>query len=143
MSFNKTYGNGGSWWNGVESHTCIFLDDFDGYAPVAEFLQMLDGYGHTKPWPTKGGFTAMPKVFHVIITSNEEPGNWWKGLQPFRVDAVRRRINTIDYFRAGMPDAECQAIEDRIVADVTTNNPMFDVDYALGPAQEDVLNNRP
>lgn len=94
--FCKYYQKGqASWWDGYFDQKCILVDDFEGDAPINELLQLLDGYGHNKNWPVKGGFIKInPET--VIFTSNHHPRDWYKLTEDtVKVQAVLRRIPTI------------------------------------------------
>lgn len=76
-----------NWWDGYESHDTVVLDDFYAWLPYDLLLRICD------KWPllveTKGGqtnFTAKK----VIITSNQEPDEWYPNIKNF--GAFERRV---------------------------------------------------
>lgn len=85
------------WWDGYTGQTTVLLDDFYGYIPYTELLNVLDRYpyhaeikcGHVwAQWTT------------VIITSNRPPSQWYSvGLTP----ALKRRINKIFFYSIDAP----------------------------------------
>lgn len=81
------------WWDGYCGQTTILLDDFYGYLPYSELLNVLDRYPYHAE--IKGGY-VWSQWDTVIITSNKSPELWYKdyGLTP----ALRRRINKIFFY---------------------------------------------
>ncbi len=82
-------GSSALWFDGYRGESVLIIDDFYGNIKYGTFLRMLDG--HELQMPIKGGF-VWSQWTHVIITSNQEPRNWYvKGLTP----ALSRRITNI------------------------------------------------
>jgi len=80
------------WWDGYSGQKTVLLDDFYGYIPHSELLNVLDRYP----------FHAEVKCSYVwaqwttvIITSNKAPEYWYsRGLTP----ELRRRIHKIVFY---------------------------------------------
>lgn len=80
------------WFDGYTGQHTILLDDFYGNIKYGYLLRLLDGYKFQLP--IKGGFT-WKRWKRVIITSNNEPENWYKnGMTP----ALERRITSVSKF---------------------------------------------
>lgn len=85
------------WWDGYSGQKTILLDDFYGYIPHSELLNVLDRYP----------FHAEVKCSYVwaqwdtvIITSNKAPELWYsRGLTP----ELRRRIHKIVFYSIDAP----------------------------------------
>jgi len=85
-------GNSGLWWDGYTGQDAVMFEEFKGQVQLQKMLQILD------PYPLrleiKGGL--VPARFHtVIITSNFEPGLWYKnedGSRKPELDALYRRL---------------------------------------------------
>lgn len=77
------------WFDGYTGQETILIDDYYGSIEYGKFLQLIDGYRFNLP--IKGGFTWKAWK-NVIITSNDQPRNWYeKGMTP----ALARRITKI------------------------------------------------
>lgn len=94
--YRKSYTEGQpSWWDGYKDHELILIDDFEGReAAIEELLTLLDGYGHTKSWPIKGGFVSI-KPKEIIFTSNTDPINWYALKSQTKKDALKRRFDKV------------------------------------------------
>lgn len=80
----------GVWFDGYSAHRTLLLDDFYGWIPYGQLLNLLDGY--IIRLDVKGGFTY-GKYDTVIITSNKHPDEWFRRSQPDGVSpALARRI---------------------------------------------------
>lgn len=103
--YRKSYSRSSqSWWDGYVDQEVLFLDDFEGErcgCPVDEFLNLTDGYGHTKLWPVKGDFVSIAGVRTIFITSNTAPDTWYS-MQPEKRAAVLRRCVNIHEVRLGV-----------------------------------------
>lgn len=101
--YRKTYSKGSpSWWDGYTNQEVLVIDDFEGErsgCPVEEFLNLLDGYGHTRSWPIKGDHVYLDNVKFVFITSNSPPDSWFASSMNKR-DAVLRRLPNIHEIKA-------------------------------------------
>jgi len=75
------------WWDGYTGQKTVLLDDFYGYIPYSELLNVLDRYPfHAE---VKGGY-VWAQWTTVIITSNKPPKKWYHlGLTP----ALERRLH--------------------------------------------------
>nr|WAE42158.1 MAG: replication associated protein [Cressdnaviricota sp.] len=90
---------GAIWFDGYKEEQKVLFDDYggDGVLPLGYFLQVLDGYEVSLP--VKGGFVAFnPKT--IIITSNFEPKDWYKGEAEVQIQALYRRITDLVYMPA-------------------------------------------
>jgi len=82
----------GKWWDGYTGQTTILLDDFYGYLPYSELLNVLDRYPYHAE--VKNGF-VWAQWETVIITSNKHPKDWYyHGLTP----ALERRLTKILHY---------------------------------------------
>lgn len=83
------------WWNEYAAHEVVVIDDFYGWIPFDYMLRLCDRYPMTGE--TKGGVVnIVPKV--LIITSNQSPAEWYRGVFkkcPEFEKAFSRRIDEI------------------------------------------------
>lgn len=85
------------WWDGYTGQKTILLDDYYGYIPYTELLNVLDRYPYHAE--IKGGH-VWAQWDRVIITSNKPPERWYAvGLTP----ALKRRINKIFFYSIDAP----------------------------------------
>lgn len=85
------------WWDGYTGQTTILLDDFYGYIPYSDMLNVLDRYPYHAE--VKNGH-VWAQWDTVIITSNKPPDAWYyHGLTP----ALKRRINKIFFYSIDAP----------------------------------------
>lgn len=85
------------WWDGYTGQKTILLDDFYGYIPHSELLQVLDRYPYH--CEIKGGH-IWAQYDRVIITSNKPPEQWYSfGLKP----ELRRRLHKILHYSIDGP----------------------------------------
>jgi len=90
----------GKWWADYIGETTILLDDFYGYIPYAELLNVLDRYPFKAE--VKNGFINA-QWDTVIITSNKPPEQWYHyGLTP----ALKRRISKIFFYSIDAPPTQ-------------------------------------
>jgi len=88
------------WWDGYSGQTTVLLDDFYGFIPYTELLNVLDRYPYHAE--VKGGH-IWAQWTKVIITSNKPPEQWYSyGLTP----ALRRRISKIFFYSIDAPPQE-------------------------------------
>lgn len=87
---------GGSWFDGYEGQTVVLFDDYTGSCfKIGYLLKLLDRYPMRVP--VKGGFVQFaPK--HIFFTSNLDPKEWYPNAHRRHVEAMFRRINTIQHF---------------------------------------------
>lgn len=79
------------WWDGYTGQDTILLDDFYGYIPYTELLNVLDRYPYN--CEIKGGYVwAQWKT--VIITSNKPPERWYS----MGLGALKRRFTKIFFY---------------------------------------------
>ena len=67
------------WWDGLDRHDKILLDDFAGassHMRLDVLLKILDRY--PRRVPVKGSFEWLQGDKHIIITSNIHPYKWYK-----------------------------------------------------------------
>lgn len=87
----------GKWWDGYSGQTAILLDDYYGYIPYHELLNVLDRYPY-KAEVKNGYINAQWET--VVITSNKPPEQWYTyGLTP----ALRRRIKKMFFYSIDGP----------------------------------------
>lgn len=91
----NTNSNGRLWFDGYEGESVLLLDDYYGWIRYGELLTILDGYPYR--CEIKGGHT-WARWEKVIITSNEEPEKWYRGIE---LSALKRRINETIHFKGG------------------------------------------
>lgn len=88
----------GQWWDGYNGQESVVIDDFYGWLPFNQLLNILDRYPlHVE---TKGGSVRFISKF-VLITSNVHPREWYKeGFASGRCnyDALERRIDALHEF---------------------------------------------
>lgn len=96
----------GKWWDGYSGQTAILLDDYYGYIPYHELLNVLDRYPY-KAEVKNGYINAQWET--VVITSNKPPELWYKdhGLTP----ALRRRIKKMFFYSIDGPPTPYQPQE--------------------------------
>ncbi len=99
--------NGSStiWWDGLDRHNKILMDDFSGamsHMRLDVLLKILDRY--PRRVPIKGAFEWLTGDKHVIITSNIHPRKWykWEGREE-QWPALKRRIHEVYIWQ----DGEC------------------------------------
>lgn len=83
------------WWDGYIDQDILILDDFTGWIPLTQLLQILDG--HPMILNVKNG-RAMANWTKVIITSNQHPRDWYRPEVLAMHDdgrALKRRLNQI------------------------------------------------
>lgn len=76
----------GEWWDGYVGNDVVILDEFYGQLSLAYMLKMLDRY--PCQFQIKGGYVVF-RAKLVIITSNTDPLEWYRGLSE-RVDRAGR-----------------------------------------------------
>lgn len=82
----------GKWWDGYSGQTTVLLDDYYGYIPYHELLNVLDRYPYHAE--IKCGY-VWAQWTTVVITSNKPPERWYSaGLSP----ALRRRLTKIFFY---------------------------------------------
>lgn len=91
---SKGDGNQVTWFDGYTGQETVILDDFYGWLPWNFILRMLDRYPFAVQY--KGGsrqFTSR----RIFITSNTEPGLWYKNIPNDDVTPLIRRLNKIEH----------------------------------------------
>lgn len=89
------------WWDGYEGQQLLILDDFTGWIPMTQLLNVLDGYPMTLN--VKNG-RSMAAWTEVIITSNLHPKAWYRDEVMAMHDggkALFRRINVLQEVEDG------------------------------------------
>jgi len=78
--YRMTFGNGGNtaWFDGYNGEDVVELSEFRGQLPLSFMLDLLDYY--ELKVQTKGG-TVQFLASVIVITSNEEPQEWYKNLE--------------------------------------------------------------
>lgn len=84
------------WWDGYIGQKTILLDDYYGYIPYTELLNVCDRYPYHAE--IKGGY-VWAQWTTIIITSNKPPERWYaRGLQ-----ALKRRFTKIFFYSIDAP----------------------------------------
>lgn len=82
---------GSIWFDGYDGEEVLLIDDFYGWIPYGQLLNLLDGY--PVRLDVKGGFTYA-KWTTVVITSNASPHQWYPRQHPDgATPALCRRIH--------------------------------------------------
>lgn len=78
--YRMTFGNGGNaaWFDGYNGEDVIELSEFRGQLQLAFMLDLLDRY--ELKVQTKGG-TVQCVASTIVITSNDEPSEWYKSME--------------------------------------------------------------
>lgn len=84
------------WWDGYDGQKTLILDDFYGWIPFGQLLNILDGY--PLRLQIKGSF-AYAKWDKVILTSNIVPNQWYNDIDGRQFAALQRRITKIKMFK--------------------------------------------
>lgn len=84
------------WWDNYEGQDDVILDDYYGWLPWDVLLRLLDRYPLLVE--TKGGQAAF-LAKRIFITSNTEPGTWYRESPNF--SALIRRIDKWMFFYEG------------------------------------------
>ena len=86
--YRWTFGNGGSssWMDGYNGEPVVELSEFRGQLPLSFMLDLLDRYECKAQ--VKGG-TVQVIAHTFIITSNDEPDQWYKGLGEDRDEKLK------------------------------------------------------
>lgn len=87
---------GGPWFDGYHGQSVVLFDDYTGSCfKIGYLLKLLDRY--PMKVPVKGGFVEFcPK--HIFFTSNMDPRTWYSNALPEHINAMFRRINSIQHF---------------------------------------------
>lgn len=93
--FWKAIPGGGKWFDGYESQTAAWFDDYRGEIPYSLFLNILDGYGTRVE---KKGGTCWFKPSRIYITSNAHPDTWYTYDAKCPYEALKRRISVCKEF---------------------------------------------
>lgn len=103
-------GSSSIWWDGLDRHNKILMDDFTGAAShmrLDVLLKILDRY--PRRVPIKGSFEWLVGDKNVIITSNMHPRKWynWQGREE-QWPALKRRIHEVYIWK----EKECVRADD-------------------------------
>ena len=79
----------GKWFDGYDGHEDVVIDDFYGWLPYSQLLNILDRYPLNVE--TKGGTTGFIAK-HLVLTSNQHPQEWYRN-HPY--GALERRIDLL------------------------------------------------
>lgn len=88
------------WFDGYQDQKTILLDDFYGWIRLGHLLRILDGY--PMDLPVKGSFVRK-QWSKVIITSNCHPSRWYANQPARKMQALSRRLQTIEHMEAPAP----------------------------------------
>lgn len=83
------------WFDGYDGESTLVIDDFYGWIRYSFFLRMLDG--HPVRLPIKGSHTYANWTT-VIITSNQNPHNWYHWGDNLVQAALKRRVTNMTKF---------------------------------------------
>lgn len=83
----------GKWWDGYTGQSTVLLDDYYGYIPYTELLNVLDRYPYHAE--IKGGY-VWAQWSTVILTSNKSPHEWYRSKTDH--SALKRRIHKIFFY---------------------------------------------
>jgi len=94
--YRMTFGNGGNsaWFDGYNGEAVIELSEFRGQLQLSFMLDLLDRY--QLKVQTKGG-TVQFLADVIIITSNEEPSEWYKTMED-RDEKMKPLLRRIEEF---------------------------------------------
>lgn len=94
--YRMTFGNGGNsaWFDGYNGESEIELSEFRGQLQLSFMLDLLDRY--QLKVQTKGG-TVQFIAHTIIITSNEEPDDWYPGMEN-RLEKMKPLLRRIEEF---------------------------------------------
>lgn len=79
----------GKWWDGYLTQETVIVDDFYGWLPYSQLLNLMDRYPLNVE--TKGG-TVSFVAKRIIFTSNSHPSEWYQ----FAFGALERRIDNLE-----------------------------------------------
>ncbi|QFR58251.1 replication associated protein [Capybara associated cyclovirus 1] len=91
---NVYYKTRGEWWDNYKGEETVIIDDFYGWIKLDEMLRITDRYALQVP--VKGGFVEF-LAYHIYITSNKEPLEWYKFTNDNLKKAFIRRLDKIYY----------------------------------------------
>lgn len=83
---SKPQGNGTVWFDGYDGQETVVMDEFYGWISRDLMQRMCDRYPLLVQ--TKGG-TVPFLAKRIIVTSNQEPANWWRNIG---LGAMQRRL---------------------------------------------------
>lgn len=79
------------WFDGYDGQKTLIIDDFYGWIPFGQLLNILDGY--KLRLEIKGSFT-WAQWDKVILTSNKTSDQWYTNITTAQAKALERRINS-------------------------------------------------
>jgi len=92
----QNYKGGVVWWDGYDGQEVVLIDDFYGWLPLSYLLQLLDRYPFKVR--TNDGYQEF-RSKRIYITSNQDPREWYSGVQSEETKAAMlRRITSIKHF---------------------------------------------
>lgn len=95
--YRMTFGNGGSsaWFDGYNGEEVIELSEFRGQLTLAFMLDLLDRY--QLKVQIKGA-TVQFLATTIVITSNDEPSEWYKGVTEDRDEKLKPLLRRLEEF---------------------------------------------
>jgi len=87
---DRSASSGNVWFDGYDGQSTLLIDDFYGWIPYGQLLNILDGY--TLRLDIKGGHTWAGWT-SVIITSNKSPHEWYRDFSAGCSPALARRLH--------------------------------------------------
>lgn len=107
-------GNSGLWYDGYRpgKHTTLLFDEFGGHTmAINEFKRLVDRAPLNVD--TKGGSVNMI-ADTVVLTSNEEPSQWWTKNIGIHWPAINRRLDHVFRYYWDKDNCDCGRKETRI-----------------------------
>lgn len=87
--------NGTKWWDGMDGHDVVILDDFrDSWWPITDMLALLDRYEYQVE--VKGGWRQI-RARKIFVTSAKPPEQCYRGTGE-AIQQLLRRIHVIVQF---------------------------------------------
>lgn len=128
-----------NWWDGISpNHKYVVLDEFYGDKPFYFMTKLLDS--NPLLVPIKSAFAEIHPCT-VIITSNDDPSNWYRNLPPERKAVLFRRLTVIAHKTdINQPPTITQALDDFERPLDPSIDPIF---YALHLTQPRLANGFP
>lgn len=83
---------GSKWWDGLEKHKGVLLDDYSGEWPITYLLKVL--HEHPQKVEVKCGMVEL-QAKYFVITSNLEPDSWYPNADLPHKEALKRRITRV------------------------------------------------
>lgn len=89
------HGASTKWFDAYDGSSAIIIDDYGGEYGINFFKRLLDRY--PMQLPVKGGYVNRGAKL-IIITSNQDPENWYPAVGAIDRAAIRRRFTSVVHF---------------------------------------------